>query len=184
VKAAQYCVVAFPKLDSEAQIQDLREQFPTWYYRVRPYVPVVLPFTPVTLDEIQNVSEHVGRIRRNLHSLAISFSRCIERGESLFFEIEDGRVELLQLHVAMTGAEPQQSLLSEAPIYEPQIWLGRVTDARQRAYARDEANRIGRSLGIIDAVILLRIEPDEEHRLVATFPFGIGRVDYYDRSTS
>jgi hypothetical protein len=183
VKAAQYSVVAFPKLDSEAQIQDLREQFPAWYFRVRPYVPIVLPFTPATLDEIQNVSEHVGRIRRNLHSLAISFSRCIERGESLFFQIEDGRDDLVQLHAAMTGAEPQQSLLSDVPMYEPQIWLGRVADPRQRCYALAEANRIGRSLGVIDAVTLLRIEPDEEHRLVATFPFGIGRVDYYDRFT-
>lgn len=183
MKAAQYCVVAFPKLDSEAQIQELREQFPTWYYRVRPYVPVVLPFTPATLDEIQNVSEHVGRIRRSLHPLAISFSHCIERGESLFFQIEEGRDELIQLHAAMTGSEPLP-LLSDAPVYEPQVWLGRVTDARQRAYALGEVNRIGRSLGIIDAVTLLRIEPDEENRLVATFPFGIGRVDFYDRFTA
>lgn len=183
MKAAQHCVVAFPKLDSEAQIQDLREQFPTWYYRVRPYIPIVLPFIPATLDEIQNVSEHVGRVRRDLHSLAISFTHCIERGESLFFEIEEGRDELIQLHVAMTGAEPP-SLLGGAQVYEPQIWLGRVTDARQRAYALAEANRIGRSLGIVDAVTLLRIEPDEEHKLVATFPFGIGRVDYYDRFTA
>ena len=183
MKAAQYCVVAFPKLDSEAQIQDLREQFPTWYYRVRPYVPVVLPFTPATLDEIQNVSEHVGRIRRSLHPLAISFSHCIERGESLFFQIEEGRDELIQLHAAMTGSEPLP-LLSDAPVYEPQVWLGRVTDVRQRAYALGEVNRIGRSLGIIDAVTLLRIEPDEENRLVATFPFGIGRVDFYDRFTA
>jgi hypothetical protein len=183
VKAAQYCVVAFPKLDSETQIQDLREQFPTWYYRVRPYVPVVLPFTPATLDEIQNVSEHVGRVRRSLHPLAISFSRCIERGDSLFFEIEEGRDELVQLHRAMVGAQPL-SLLDGAPEYEPQVWLGRVTDARQRTYALAEAKRIGRSLGVIDAISLLRIEPDEEHRLVATFPFGIGRVDYYDRFTA
>ncbi len=183
MKAAQYCVVAFPKLDSEAQIQELREQFPTWYYRVRPYVPVVLPFTPVTLDEIQNVSDHVGRVRRNLHPLAVSFSQCVERGEALFYVIEEGRDELIQLHTAMTGSEPL-SLLDGAPAYEPQVWLGRVTDARQRAYALAEANRIGRSLGIVDAVTLLRIEPDEEHKLVAMFPFGIGRVDYYDRSTS
>ena len=183
MKAAQYCVVAFPKLDSETQIQDLREQFPTWYYRVRPYVPVVLPFTPATLDEIQNVSEHVGRVRRNLHPLAISFTRCVERGESLFFEIDQGREELLQLHSAMTGAEPL-SLLSDTPVYEPQVWLGRVTDARQRAYAIAEANRMGRTLGVVDAITMLRIEPDEEHKLVATFPFGIGRVDYYDRFTT
>jgi hypothetical protein len=183
VKAAQYCVVAFPKLDSETQIQDLREQFPAWYYRVRPYVPVVLPFTPVTLDEIQSVSEHVGRVRRNFHPLAISFTHCVERGESLFFVIEDGRDELIQLHTDMMGSEPL-SLLSDAPAYEPQVWLGRLTEARQRAYALAEANRVGRSLGIIDAITLLRIEPDEEHKLVATFPFGIGRVDYYDRFTS
>ena len=183
MKAAQYCVVAFPKLDSETQIQDLREQFPTWYYRVRPYIPVVLPFTPVTLDEIQNVSDHAGRVRRNLHPLAISFTHCIERGESLFFEIEEGRDELIGLHSAMTGAEPL-SLLSDTPVYEPQVWLGRVTDARQRAYAVAEANRLGRTLGIVDAITLLRIEPDEENKLVATFPFGIGRVDYYDRFTT
>jgi hypothetical protein len=183
VKAAQYCVVAFPKLDSETQIQDLREQFPTWYFRVRPYIPVVLPFTPATLDEIQNVSEHVGRVRRNLHPLAISFTRCVERGESLFFELEQGREELIQLHCAMVGAEPL-SLLTDTPVYEPQVWLGRVTDARQRAYAIAEANRMGRSLGVVDATTLLRIEPDEEHKLVATFPFGIGRVDFYDRFTA
>jgi hypothetical protein len=183
VKAAQYCVVAFPKLDSEAQVQDLREQFPAWHYRVRPYVPVVLPFTPVTLDEMQNISEHVGRVRRNLHPLAISFARCIERGDSLFFVIEDGRDELVQLHREMVGSEPL-SLLAETPAYEPQLWLGRVTDARQRVYALAEANRLGRSLGIVDAITLLRIEPDEEHRLVANFPFGIGRVDYYDRFAS
>jgi hypothetical protein len=183
VKAAQYCVVAFPKLDSETQIQDLREQFPTWYYRVRPYIPVVLPFTPATLDEIQNVSEHVGRVRRSLHPLAISFTRCVERGESLFFELDHGREEFIQLHGAMTGAE-SLSLLSDGPVYEPQVWLGRVTDARQRAYAIAEANRMGRSLGVVDAITLLRIEPDEEHKLVATFPFGIGRVDFYDRFTA
>ena len=180
MKAAQYCVVAFPKLDSETQIQDLREQFPTWYYRVRPYIPVVLPFTPVTLDEIQNVSEHVGRVRRNLHPIAVSFTHCIERGEALFFEIEQGREEFIQLHHAMIGAEPL-SLLSDVPVYEPQVWLGRVTDARQRPWAIAEANRMGRSLGVVDSITLLRIEPDEEHHLVATFPFGIGRVDYYDR---
>ena len=183
MKAAQYCVVAFPKLDSETQIQDLREQFPTWYFRVRPYIPVVLPFTPATLDEIQNVSDHVGRVRRDLHPLAISFTRCIERGESLFFEIEEGRDALIGLHIATAGAEPL-SLLGDEPVYEPQVWLGRVADARQRAYALAEANRIGRSLGIVDAITLLRIEPDEEHKLVATFPFGIGRVDYYDRFTT
>jgi len=61
--------------------------------------------------------------------------------------------------------------------------IGRIVK-RTRAWAVAEANRLGRSLGVVDAVTLLRIEPDEEHRLVATFPFGIGRVDYCDRFTA
>jgi hypothetical protein len=180
VKAAQFSVVAFPKLDSEAQIQDLRDHFSTWYYRVRPYIPVVLPFTPAVLDEIQNVSEHVGRVRRTLHPIAVSFTRCVERGDALFFELEQGRDELVELHRVLLGAEPL-SLLQGTPVYEPLIWLGRVPEPRQRAYAIADANRIGRSLGVIDSLAMLRIEPDEEHRLIATFPFGIGRVDFYDR---
>ncbi|MBM3313555.1 hypothetical protein FJY70_03055 [candidate division WOR-3 bacterium] len=183
MKVAEYCVAAFPKLDSEMQIQDLREQFSTWYFRVRPYIPVVLPFAPITFEEIQGASEHIGRVRRNLEPLAIVFSRCVEQGDSLFFALDDGRDELVKLHLALVGAEPL-SLISDMPVYEPRVWLGRVTDARERAGAIHKANRIGRSCGLVDSLSLLRIEPDDEHKLVASFPFGIGRVDYYDRFTT
>jgi hypothetical protein len=104
----------------------------------------------------------------------------VERGDALFFELEQGRDELVELHRVLLGAEPL-SLLQGTPVYEPLIWLGRVPEPRQRAYAIADANRIGRSLGVIDSLAMLRIEPDEEHRLIATFPFGIGRVDFYDR---
>jgi hypothetical protein len=177
VKAAQYSVVAFPKLDSDAQIQELRDQFSSWYYRMRPYIPIVLPFTPATLDEIQSVSDHVARVRRTLHPVAISFDHCVERGDALFFELEEGREAMLELHKAILGAEPL-SLLRESPAWEPLLWLGHVPEARSRSYAIHEANRMGRSVGIVDAVSLLRIEHDGEHKLSATYPFGIGRVDF------
>jgi hypothetical protein len=177
VKAAQYSVVAFPKLDSDAQIQELRDQFSSWYYRMRPYIPIVLPFTPATLDEIQGVSDHVARIRRTLHPVAISSDRCVERGDALFFVLDQGREEMLGLHKAILGAEPL-SLLKEPSAWEPLLWLGRIPEARARSYAIFEANRMGRSVGIVDAVSLLRIEHDDEHKLAATYPFGIGRVDF------
>jgi hypothetical protein len=180
VKASQYSVVAFPKLDTEAQIQELRDQFPNWFYRVRPYVPVVLPFTPLTLDEIQSVSEHVGRVRRGLHSFAVSCQKCVERGDSLFLDLDEGRREFVELHASLVGAEPL-SLLKDHAAYEPRLWLGRVPDPRQRAFAMTETDRLGRSVGVVDALSLVRIEADGEHKLVAVFPFGIGRVDFYDR---
>jgi hypothetical protein len=177
VRAAQYGIVAFPKLDSDAQIQELRDRFSSWYYRMRPYIPIVLPFTPATLDEIQNVSDHVARARRTLSPIAVSFDRCVERGDGLFFELEDGREALIDLHKTIHGAEPL-SLLKDVPTWEPLLWLGRIPDARTRSYAVFEANRIGHSIGIVDAVSMLRIEHSDEHKLAATYPFGIGRVDF------
>ena len=65
--------------------------------------------------------------------------------------------------------------------YEPRLVVGSVSDPEERARALAEANRIGRTLGIIDAVALVRINPDGGLKLVANYPFGIGRVDYFDR---
>jgi hypothetical protein len=179
VRAAQFSVVAFPKLDNEAQVQRLREKFDSWRYHVRPYVPMVLPFVPINLDEIQAVTEHLSRVRRNLHSFAMTFRRCIERGDSLLLEVEQGREQLLELHRAVHGGQPL--LLDGIPESQPNLVLGRVTDARQRRTAMGEVNGIGRTLGVVDSLALLRTDPSDETRLVLVLPFGIGRVDYYDR---
>ncbi|MEO0078211.1 MAG: 2'-5' RNA ligase family protein, partial [candidate division WOR-3 bacterium] len=180
VKAAQFCVTAFPKLDNEAQFQRLREKYDPAQFRVRPHIPIILPFTPANLDEIQNVIDHVSTARRSLRPLAISFYKCVERGEYLFGIIEQGREEVVALHTRVAGAQPVP-MLQDSPGYEPLLWLFRVPDQVRRSLALAEANRVGKTLGIIDALSLVRIEPDEEQKLVSVFPFGVGRVDYYDR---
>jgi hypothetical protein len=182
VKAAQYCVVAFPKLDNEAQFQRLREKFDPLPYRVRPYIPVVLPFTPANLDEIQSVSDHVSTARRCLHPLAITFQHCVSRGEYLCYDIDEGRDGAIAIHERVVGGDPLP-LLEDTVSYEPLVWVCRVPDPVQRAAALVEAGGIGRTLGIVDALSIIRINPDEELKLVAVFPFGIGRVDYYERLT-
>ena len=180
VKAAQYCVTAFPKLDNEAQLQRLRERFDPAPYRVKPHIPVVLPFTPANLDEIQNVIDHVSTARRTLRPLAVSFHKCIERGEHLCFTLDEGQEGLAELHTRVAGVQPLP-LLRDTPAYEPLVWLCRVPDQDRRAQALAEANRIGKSLGVVDALSVIRIEPDGDLSLMSVYPFGVGRVDYYDR---
>jgi hypothetical protein len=65
--------------------------------------------------------------------------------------------------------------------YEPHLVVGRVQDPDMRAEALAEANKLGRTLGIIDAVSLIAIEQDGGLKLVASYPFGVGRVDYFDK---
>jgi hypothetical protein len=179
VKAAQFSVVAFPKLDNEAQLQRLREKFDSWRYHLRPFIPVVLPFVPINLDEIQSATEHVGRVRRAEHSFAVIFHRCVERGENLLLEMDQGADRMRQLHRAVHGGQPL--VLDGLPDYQPDLVLGRVADARQRRLALAEVNRLGKTIGVVDSLALLRTDPNEDTKLVLVLPFGIGRVDYYDR---
>lgn len=179
MKATQYCVVAVPELDNEAQIQRLREQFDHGRVQVGPHIVVVEPFTPVTLDEIQSVADHVGQARRSLHPFAVSFHQCVERGDALFFQLDQGREEIVSLRSSIIGGEPL-ALPFDVPAHEPMLWLARIADPRRRAHALAEANHIGRSLGIIDALHLARLDADDL-RLVSRFPFGVGRVDSHER---
>jgi hypothetical protein len=146
---------------------------------MRPHVSIVLPFIPANLDEMQSVTDLVALARRNLHAIAVSFHQCVERGDALFYVLDMGGTELVTLHDLIHGGSTVP--LQGTAAYEPLVWLGRVADPGQRPSAVAEANRIGRSLGVIDALSLLRIEPDETTKLVQDFPFGVGRVDYYDR---
>lgn len=179
VKAAHYSVVAFPKLDNEAQLQRLRESFETWSYELRPFVPLVQPFVPLTMDELQHVTDHVGRVRRRLHAFAIASFRCVERGDVLLLPIEQGRDKVVELHNTIHGGEPLT--IAGTARYDPALWLGRVADADQRARAVVETSRIGRTLGVVDSLALTRTTPGGETRLLLVMPFGIGRVDLYDR---
>jgi len=179
VQAPQFSVVVLPKLDNEPEIQRLRAKYDPWYEHISPYIPVVLPFTPATLDDIQHVGDYISDARRRLHPLAVSFHDCREGGDRLYFVLETGRDELIELHRNLRGSEA--GLLVRDAGYEPRLVIGRVPDPQERAAVRAEANRIGRTLGVIDAVVMVRVDPDGELKLVANYPFGVGRVDYFEK---
>lgn len=179
MKVLQYSFVVLPKLDNEEEIQRLRERYDPWFYQIRPYIPIVSPFAPATLEEMQNVSDYISRARRKLHPIAVSFHQWMASGGRLFFVIEKGRKELLDLRRNLQGCDTFS--LVEDIESEPRLVVGRVPDSERRSQALIEANRIGRTLGIVDSFYLIGIEPSDELKLFASYPFGIGRVDYYDR---
>lgn len=179
MKATHYLVVAFPKLDNEAQIQRLRDGCATWEYSLRPYIPLVSPVVPATLDELQGFAEHIGRIRRNLHPFALTFYRAVERATSLLFVVERGRDNVLSLHREVYGGEPL--VIQGTGEYDPDLRLGRISDPTRRRQALTDLNQLGKTVGIIDALALLRSGPDDALHLALTLPFGVGRVDYHER---
>lgn len=179
MKAAQYSVVAFPKLDNEAQIQRLRERFGSWSYDLRPYVPIVPQFTPLDIDELQRVTDQIGAARRRLHTFAASFLECSAVGDTLLLWAAEGRSQFADLKKAIHGGEPMTIAGTEE--LQPALWLGRVRDPVELAAATAEVNRFGRTLGIVDSVSLVRGTTDDAMRPALTMPFGIGRVDYHER---
>jgi hypothetical protein len=179
VKAAHYSVVAFPKLDNEALIQRLRDGYPSWDYALRPYIPLVSPVVPATLDELQGFTECIGRIRRGVHAFAITLYHAVERGDGLMLAVAQGRDELKSLHNEIHGGEPLA--IAETGEYTPDLWLGRIPDSAERARALAEVNGLGKTVGVVDSLTMLRYLTDGEPALVLTMPFGVGRVDYHDR---
>lgn len=174
-----YCVVALPKLDNQEDIQRLREAYDPWFYQIQPYIIVVPAFTPSTLDDLEAVSTFLSQARRHQPPIAVKFFRCVERGERLVCPIEAGRDDLFALHRNLVGNPPSRLLTGEED-FDPAVVIGRVGDPDRRIEALQEANRIGRTVGLIDAVSLIAIEQSGQLRLVAGYPFGIGRVDYFD----
>lgn len=179
MKAAQYSVIAFPKLDNETQLQRLREKFGSWSYDLRPYLTIVPPFTPLTLDELQHITEHISAVRKKLHPLAVSFSECVAAKEAILLIVSEGRERIAELVRAVHGSEALT--IAGIPEQEPALWLGKVVDPRQLDTAVAEVNRLRRTIGIVDSLSFVRGTADDSMRLVLTMPFGIGRVDYHER---
>jgi hypothetical protein len=171
--------VAFPKLDNEALIQRLRERYSSWFYELRPHIPVVQPFTPLTIDEVQRATDYFGQVRRRLHAFAVSFNKCVAVGDSLLLPVQEGQEQLARLRHDLLGGEPLALAGMASP--EPALWLGQVRDPAERSAAIADANRIGRTLGVVDSLALVRGAPDGSTRLVLGMPFGVGRVDLFDR---
>jgi hypothetical protein len=180
VKASQYIVVAFPTLDTELELSRLRDRFDTHLSQTQPHIPLVPPFSPANLDELLGVTEYVGQARRSLHPLSASFRGCVERGELIVFTCLEGSAELQQLHSDLLGSRPVSFLKNDVE-FEPRLVAGHISDPALRRQVMLEAGRIGRILALVDALSLVRAGPDAAWRPVAKFPFGIGRVDYYEK---
>ncbi|MEO0068103.1 MAG: hypothetical protein ABIK23_03100 [candidate division WOR-3 bacterium] len=180
VKAVQFSVVAFPKLEREVDFLRLRERFAPQAAQLEPHIQMVQPWVPAELGEVMAVIEFISQARRALHPLAIAAENWQESGEFLIGEITKGQDELISLRKNILGAEPASLLIPELG-GAPHLTLFRITGKNERAQAIVEANRIGRTLGVVDALILIRTLPDGMWQMVAKFPFGIARVDFYER---
>jgi hypothetical protein len=177
VSTAPYSVVAFPKLDNEAELRRLRDRFPSWSSAAEPHIPIVLPFTPLDLDEIQHVADYVSNARRRLHPLAVTLHKSVVIGERLYYKVESGWGELVNLHAQIVGSEPMPLLQSGT--YEPRLTLGRITSDSERAAAAEAVDRLLRTLGVVDALTIVTVGPHDAIDRVAGYPFGIGRVDFF-----
>jgi len=174
----QYSVVALPKLDNQDQFQELRERYDPLFYQIRPHIALVPPFTPATLGELESVGEYISQARRHMHPVAISFHEYLEEEDRILCPVDKGKEELQQLHRNLHGSEVLSLVDREG--YEPRLVVSRIPEPARRKLAIAEIRRLGRTLGIIDALSLIGIEQGGDLKLVASYPFGVGRVDYFD----
>ncbi len=180
MRVAQFSVVAFPKLSQERELLLLRERFAPDVSQLEPYITIVSPWVPVELGEIFGVVESISQTRRKLHPLAISCEGWQRLGEILVGEVTQGADELLRLRQSITGTETA-SLINETTGSGVYLVVCRVINPGDWDTVLKEAGKIGRSLGVIDGVVLIRTLPDGTWQRVADFPFGVGRVDFYER---
>lgn len=179
VRSANFIVVAIPKLEREIDLLQLRERYAPSTRQLEPHIRITSPWVPAELGEIMAVIEFISRIRRGIHPLAISAENWQEIGELILAPVINGAAELLKIRQTLIGSEPLPLINPESES-APSLILLRVPDRQQRALAVAEANRIGRTLGVIDSLTLVQIFSDGAWQRLARFPFGIGRVDFYD----
>ncbi len=183
MKVSYFTIVLFPKLELSTEFQQLRERFAPNIDQPEPYIQLVLPWVPADLGEILSVIDFISHTRRNLHPLAITVEKWQRAGETIIGEITRGQEAILALRRSLTGVEPSPLLLSEEEL-KSHLILFRVADPNALDPALTEANRMGKTLGVIDSLYLIRTLPDGMGQRVARFPFGVGRVDYYEQLTS
>ncbi|MEO0073051.1 MAG: hypothetical protein ABIK43_00120 [candidate division WOR-3 bacterium] len=180
---ATYGVFAYPRLDVEPELKSLRERFESDSVQLKPYIPLIVPLTPATLDDLLSATEFVSRARRNLKPLACAFRNAVERGNLIVVECIEGANNLIQLRQNITGSDPV-SYIKDAEGFEPRLVIARATDPPLRLRIMLETNRLGRIVALIDALTLVRLISEERWQPVARFPFGIGRIDYYEKILS
>ncbi|MEO0070779.1 MAG: hypothetical protein ABIK39_01655 [candidate division WOR-3 bacterium] len=180
MKSAQLSVIAFPKLSKEKEILELREKFVPEISQIEPHIPIVSPWTPAELGEVLSVIDSISRTRKKLSPIAIAGEGWRRQDELLILEITEGAEALVQLSRNITGAEPL-SLLPETKEEKVNLIVCRIPKGKDWGTVLKEAKKIGRTVGVIDSMMLIRHLPDRSYQRVAKFPFGVGRVDFYER---
>ncbi|MCX7732699.1 MAG: hypothetical protein N2248_06010 [candidate division WOR-3 bacterium] len=183
MNSGNFVVIATPKLDRESDFLQLRERYASAILQPDPHIRITNPWIPADLGEVMAVIEFISQTRKKLHPLAITAENWQEAGEFIIAPIVNGASELLLIRQTILGSEPAP-LLKTTPEPAFSLILLRVPDDHKRALAVTEANRIGKTLGVIDALTLIRTFPDGSWQRLARFPFGIGRVDFYERLLS
>jgi hypothetical protein len=179
MSALRYSVVVLPKLDSEEEIRRLREEYDPWYNQISPYVTIVAQFTPATLDEIENLNDYISLARRSYHPLAVGFHECVEVDDRLLFVINKGKEELSALQHNLVGARPVP-IMSDAA-FEPRLVVARVPDPERRGKMKQELSKLIHTIGLVDSLSLIDVAAGNELKLVANYPFGIGRIDFFEK---
>lgn len=180
---AVYAVFAYPRLDVESELQSLSERIESDSVQLKPYIPLIVPLTPITIDDLLSATEFVSQARRSLKPLACVFRNSVERGNLIVVGCAEGGENLAELRRSIIGSQPI-SYLKEAETFEPILVIGRAADPVLRLRITLEANRLGRIVALVDALTLVRLAARDHWQPVARFPFGIGRVDYYERIVS
>jgi len=179
VSSINFSIIALPKLERELDFIQLRERYAPTLIQLDPHIRITQPWVPAELGEVMMAIEFVSQLRKKLSPLAFSAENWQAAGELIIGPITQGTTELLAIREKITGAEPL-SLLKPDIDNALSLILFRVPVDQERARAVAEANRIGRTLGVVDSLILIRTLPDGTWHRVARFPFGVGRVDFYE----
>lgn len=184
MSSGNFVVIATPKLDRETDFLQLRERYASAILQPDPHIIITNLWTPADLGEVMTLIEFIGRARKKLHPLAITAENWQEAGDLVIAPVVNGATELLFVRQTLAGTDPV-SLFKIIPEPPPlSLILVRVPDNHKRALAVIEANRIGKTLGVIDSLTLIRTFSDGSWQRLARFPFGIGRVDFYERLLS
>lgn len=172
----KYGVIVLPKLECEDEIRRLREEYDLWSTQSAPYISLIPPFTPATWEEKQTLNDYISQVRRDFHPFALELGSCLEVADRLLFALNRGvdELELLQTRLAQSVAI---TMLPE--MAGPRLVVARVQDEAARRVMLRKLVKLERSIGLVDSISLVELRA-EEMKLVANYPFGIGRVDFFD----
>ncbi len=172
----KYGLIVLPKLECADEIRKLREEYDLWSTQSAPYIPLIPPFTPATWEERQTLNDYISWARRDFHPFALELGSCLEVADRLLFTLNRGVEELEQLQTKLAQSVAITMLPEMAG---PRLVVARVQDEETRKVMMRKLIKLERSIGLVDSLSLVELRA-EEMKLVANYPFGIGRVDFFD----